>query len=153
MSNTTTVAQRRRIRRPRYRSKRPGLARSQPLTGRGASNFRVVFEAVSDALLHDNHAPDVTKLDQAIAKLRIAIDKAADNPLASHNAIVLPFVIDTLRRDLGDLIDARAAGSDLPASLLIVFHRNILARVVGHESGRYRADDGAGCDKNGDRVA
>jgi hypothetical protein len=26
---------------------------------------------------------------------------------------VLPFVIDTLRRDLGDLIDARAAGSDL----------------------------------------
>ena len=57
--------------------------------------------------------PDVTKLDQAIAKLRIAINKAADNPLASHNAIVLPFVIDTLRRDLGDLIDARAAGSDL----------------------------------------
>jgi len=73
----------------------------------------VVFEAVSDTLLHDNRAPDVTKLDQAIVKLRIAIDKAADNPLASHNAIVLPFVIDTLRRDLGDLIDARAAGSDL----------------------------------------
>jgi hypothetical protein len=72
------------------------LARSQPRTGRGASNFRVVFEALSDTLLHDNHAPDVTKLDQAIAKLRIAIDKAADNPLASHNAIVLPFVIDTL---------------------------------------------------------
>jgi len=45
-------------------------------------------------------------MDQAIAKLRIAIDKAADNPL-------VPFVIDTLRRDLGDLIDARAAGSDL----------------------------------------
>jgi len=82
------------------------LARSQPRIGRGASNFRVVFEAVSDTLLHDNHAPDVTKLDQAIAKLRIAIDKAADNPL-------VPFVIDTLRRDLGDLIDARAAGSDL----------------------------------------
>jgi hypothetical protein len=52
-------------------------------------------------------------VDQATAKLRIVIDKAADNPLASHNAIVLPFVIDTLRRDLGDLIDARAAGSDL----------------------------------------
>jgi hypothetical protein len=84
------------------------LARSQPRTGRGASNFRVVFEAISDTLLHDNHAPDVTKLDQAIAKLRIAIDKAADNPLASHNAIVLPFVIDTLRRDLGDLIDSRS---------------------------------------------
>ena len=39
------------------------------------------------------------------------------------------------------------------ASLLIVFHRNILAGVVGHESSGYRADDGAGGDKNGDRVA
>jgi hypothetical protein len=38
-------------------------------------------------------------------------------------------------------------------SLLIVFHRNILARVIGHESSGYRADDGAGGDKNGDRLA
>lgn len=81
--------------------------------GEVASSFRVVFEAVSDTLLHDNHAPDVNELDQAIAKLRIAIAKGADNPLTSHNAIVLSFVIDTLRRDLGDLIDARAAGNDL----------------------------------------
>ena len=101
-----TVPQGRRIRRPRYRGKRPGLARSQPRTGRGASNFRVVFEAVSDTLLHDNHAPDVTKLDQAIAKLRIAIDKAADRQ-STRGAQ------RALRRDLGDLIDARAAGSDL----------------------------------------
>jgi hypothetical protein len=35
-------------------------------------------------------------------------DKAAENPRSPHSAIALPFVIDTLRRDLGDLIDALA---------------------------------------------
>jgi hypothetical protein len=29
-----------------------------------------------------------------------------NNPRSPHLAIALPFVIDTLRRDLGDLIDA-----------------------------------------------
>jgi hypothetical protein len=45
-------------------------------------------------------------VDQAIAKLRIAIDE--DNPVSSQCAVVLPFVIDTLRRDLGELTDALA---------------------------------------------
>jgi hypothetical protein len=35
-------------------------------------------------------------------------DEDADNPRAPHRGIALPFVIDTLRRDLGDLIDAVA---------------------------------------------
>jgi uncharacterized membrane protein YccC len=71
-----------------------------------ASAFRRVFEALSNTLLHDTHAPDLTELDQAIAKLQTATDKDADNPRSPHRAIALPFVVDTLRRDLGDLIDA-----------------------------------------------
>jgi uncharacterized membrane protein YccC len=78
-----------------------------------ATRFGAVFGAVSDALLRDNPAPDVTELDQAIAKLRIAIEKGPDHADVSHRANVLPFVIDTLRRDLGDLIDACAAGGGL----------------------------------------
>jgi hypothetical protein len=77
-------------------------------TAEVASAFRLVFETLSDTLLHDTHVPDLTELDQAIAKLRIVTDKGADNPRSPHNAIALPFVIDTLRRDLGDLIDALA---------------------------------------------
>jgi hypothetical protein len=68
-----------------------------------ASAFRRVFEALSDTLLHD-----LTELDQAIAKLQTVTDKDADNPRSPQRAIALPFVIDTLRRDLGDLIDALA---------------------------------------------
>jgi hypothetical protein len=77
-------------------------------TAEVASAFRLVFETLSDTLLHDTHVPDLTELDQAIAKLRIVTDKGAENPCSPHNAIALPFVIDTLRRDLGDLIDALA---------------------------------------------
>jgi hypothetical protein len=58
--------------------------------------------------LHDTQVPDLTKLDQAIATLRVVTDKGAANPCSPHRAIALPFVIDTLRRDLGDLIDALA---------------------------------------------
>jgi uncharacterized membrane protein YccC len=72
-----------------------------------ASAFRVIFEAFSDTLLHASPAPDLANVDQAIAKLRIAIDDA-HNPVASHDAAVLPFVIETLRRDLADLTDVLA---------------------------------------------
>ena len=76
--------------------------------GEVASAFRVVFEALSETLRHENPTPDLTDLDHAIARLRLAIDKRAGNPVLSHNAVVLPFVVDTLRRDLGDLTDALA---------------------------------------------
>ena len=76
--------------------------------GEVASAFRVVFEALSETLRHENPTPDLADVDEAIARLRIAIDEAADNPVSSHNAVVLLFVVDTLRRDLGDLTDALA---------------------------------------------
>jgi hypothetical protein len=50
-------------------------------------------------------------LDIAAAQgaFRTATDKDADNPRSPpRSAIALPFVIDTLRRDLGDVIDALA---------------------------------------------
>jgi hypothetical protein len=34
------------------------------VTGEVASAFRLVFEALSDTLLHDTHVPDLTELDQ-----------------------------------------------------------------------------------------
>jgi hypothetical protein len=77
-----------------------------PVTAEVASAFRLVFEALSDTLLHDTHVPDLTELDQATATLRIVT--GADNPRSPQRAVALPFVIDTLRRDLGDLIDALA---------------------------------------------
>jgi uncharacterized membrane protein YccC len=76
------------------------------VTAELAGAFRLVFEALSDTLLHDAHPPDLTELDQTIAKLRIATSEDGNNPRSPHLAIALPFVIDTLRRDLGDLIDA-----------------------------------------------
>jgi hypothetical protein len=79
-----------------------------PVTAEVASAFRLVFEALSDTLLHDTQVPDLTELDQTIAKLGAATDKDANNPRSPHGAIALPFVTDTLRRDLGDLIDAIA---------------------------------------------
>jgi len=66
-----------------------------------ATAFRRVFEALSDMLLHDTDVPDLTQLDQAIAKLQIVTDESVDNRRSPHSAIALPFVIDTLRRDLG----------------------------------------------------
>jgi Fusaric acid resistance protein family len=75
------------------------------VTAEIASAFRLVFEALSGTLLHDTHLPDLTELDKAMATLRIVTDSGG-NPRSPHSAIALPFVIDTLRRDLGDLIDA-----------------------------------------------
>jgi uncharacterized membrane protein YccC len=79
-----------------------------PILGEVSSALRVAFTALSETLLCDNPAPDLSDVDQAMAKLRIAIDDGAGNPDASHSAIILPFVIETLRRDLGDLTDALA---------------------------------------------
>ena len=81
--------------------------------GEVATRFRAVFEAIAERLLRDDHTPDVTELDLAIAKLRIAVEKRPDSGLGSRGASVLPFVIDTLRRDLGDLIDACADGDGI----------------------------------------
>jgi uncharacterized membrane protein YccC len=78
------------------------------VTAEVATAFRRVFEAFSDMLLHDTQVPDLAQLDQAIAKLQIVTDEGVDNRRSPHSAIALPFVIDTLRRDLGDLIDALA---------------------------------------------
>jgi uncharacterized membrane protein YccC len=79
-----------------------------PVLGEVASAFRIVFEAFSDTLLHRDPTPDLANVDQATKKLRIAIDKGAGDPVALHDAAVLPFVIETLRRDLADLIDVLA---------------------------------------------
>jgi hypothetical protein len=77
------------------------------VTAEVASSFRLAFEALSDTLLHDTQVPDLTGLDQTIAKLGAVADEGADNRCSPHRSIALPFVIDTLRRDL-DLIDALA---------------------------------------------
>jgi uncharacterized membrane protein YccC len=78
------------------------------ILGEVASALRGALAALSDTLLHENPAPDLTDVDQAIAKLRIAFNEGTDNPGSSHTAIILPFVIDMLHRDLGDLTDALA---------------------------------------------
>ena len=96
----------------------------RPVLGEVAGSFRAVLEALAGTLRGENFAPelgpDLTDLDRAIAKLRSAIDAGADDPVASgapvalggpvapRRPVVLPFVIDTLRRDLGDLADALA---------------------------------------------
>jgi hypothetical protein len=88
-----------------------------PVLGEVAGRFRAIFETLAGALRQGNPAstpsPDLTdleptELDGAIAKLRSAVDAGAGDPAALREASVLPFVIETLRRDLGDLADALA---------------------------------------------
>jgi hypothetical protein len=79
-----------------------------PVLNEVASALRAVFEALSDTLRHEHPEPDLSNVDQAIAKLRISYDESADMSVASQDAVALLFVIDTLRRDLGDLTDALA---------------------------------------------
>ncbi len=88
-----------------------------PVLGEVAGSFGAAFEALAVALRQENPAPapspgladlDLAALDLAIAKLRHGIEAGADDPAASREASVLPFVIATLRRDLGDLVDALA---------------------------------------------
>jgi len=83
-----------------------------PVLGEVAGSFGATFEALAVALRQKNPAPapspDLADLDRAIAKLRSAIEAGADDPAAPREASVLPFVIATLRRDLGDLVDALA---------------------------------------------
>jgi len=83
------------------------LTKNAPQGGRWREGHRCL-EALSETLRDENPTPDLTDVDQAIARLRIAIDEGAGNPVSSHNTVVLPFVVDTLRRDLGDLTDALA---------------------------------------------
>ena len=87
--------------------------RLTPVLGEVAGSFHAILAAFAGALRQGNPAStpdlaplDLAKLDGAIAKLRGVIDTGAGDPAASHEASVLPFVIDTLRRDLGDLADA-----------------------------------------------
>jgi hypothetical protein len=81
-----------------------------PVLGEVAERFRAICETLAGALLQGNPAstpsPDLAELDLAIAKLRSAVDAGAGDPAALRAASVLPFVIETLRRDLGDLADA-----------------------------------------------
>ncbi len=86
-----------------------------PVLGEVAGSFRAAFETLAGALRQgsstsapspDLAAVDFSKLDEAIAKLGSAIDAGAGDPAASRKASVLPFVIETLRRDLGELADA-----------------------------------------------
>jgi uncharacterized membrane protein YccC len=83
-----------------------------PVLGEVAASFRAIFETLAGALRQGNPdsapSPDFTDLDQAIAKLRGAVDAGAGDPAALRAASVLPFVIETLRRDLGELADALA---------------------------------------------
>ncbi|MDW6021373.1 FUSC family protein [Mesorhizobium sp. BAC0120] len=67
--------------------------------------FRAALEALSEALLSSNHVPDLGELDAAIMKLQLALDREPQVPPA---AAVLPFIFQTLRRDLGDLIELLA---------------------------------------------
>jgi uncharacterized membrane protein YccC len=79
-----------------------------PALGTLADNFRAALEALAATLrqMHPAPAPGLVEisladLDGAIAALRSAIE-------AGEREGVLPFVVETLRRDLGDLADALA---------------------------------------------
>lgn len=71
--------------------------------GEVATAFRGVFDALCDTLLDGKPVPDLAAVDQAMAKLRLAVSQ---EPGRSDSSIVLPFIFETLRRDLGDLVDA-----------------------------------------------
>jgi uncharacterized membrane protein YccC len=86
-----------------------------PVLGDVASGFRAALETLAATLRPEHQAPhrgradlDLTELDETIAKLSNAIDAGADDPAASRDNGVLSFVIETLRRDLGDIADALA---------------------------------------------
>jgi hypothetical protein len=81
-----------------------------PVLGEVAGSFRAVLETLAVTLRREDRAPapDLAELDRAIAKLRSALDAGAEGPGASRKPVALAFIIDTLRRDLGDLADALA---------------------------------------------
>jgi uncharacterized membrane protein YccC len=68
-----------------------------PVLGEVAAGFGEVFRGLAEALRTGGDAPDLAPLDGLVAKLRPAMSDGA------RDASVLPFVIETLRRDLGDL--------------------------------------------------
>ncbi|HEX3498439.1 MAG TPA: hypothetical protein VHT04_03870, partial [Stellaceae bacterium] len=91
-----------------------------PALGEVAGSFRATLETLAATLLPGNPVPksgradldlaplDLMALDRAIATLRTAIAAGAGDPAASRDIGALTFVIETLRRDLGDLADALA---------------------------------------------
>jgi uncharacterized membrane protein YccC len=88
-----------------------------PLLGETASACGAAFDGLSASVLTGKPVPPLDALDTldaAIAKLRTAIDDAA-GPVPRAGASALPFVMETLRRDLGDLADGLAAVSGEPA--------------------------------------
>jgi uncharacterized membrane protein YccC len=89
---------------------------SELVLGDVAKSFAGVFEAVAEFLLRKGPAPDAARLDPAIARMQLAFEHAPDATRASRSATILPFVVDTLRRDLADLIDARSAGVEMPGT-------------------------------------
>jgi uncharacterized membrane protein YccC len=67
--------------------------------GELAASFRTAFETLARSALSGTPPPDFAAPDQATAKLAGAIRQ-------EHGFAGLPFVIETLRRDLGDLAEA-----------------------------------------------
>jgi uncharacterized membrane protein YccC len=82
----------------------------ESVLGELADSFRAVLETLAGTLQREDRAPapDLVELDRAIGKLRSALDAGTEDPAASRKPVALAFVIDTLRRDLGDLADALA---------------------------------------------
>jgi uncharacterized membrane protein YccC len=74
----------------------PALAQ---VLGELAASFRAAFDALAESTLSQAPPPDFAAPDEALAKLTAAIRQ-------EHGFAGLPFVIETLRRDLGDLGDA-----------------------------------------------
>jgi uncharacterized membrane protein YccC len=79
-----------------------------------ADAFCSVIDALSQALLSASHVPDLTALDAALAKLQEALNR---EPQASRGAAVLPFILETLRRDLADLVELLAPPTLGPAGV------------------------------------
>jgi uncharacterized membrane protein YccC len=75
-----------------------------------AAGFDAELATLAATLRRDDPAAahDFTALDAAIAGLHRTIEAGADDPAVSKTMAVVPFVIDTLRRDLADLVDALA---------------------------------------------
>lgn len=66
------------------------------------SAYRATLEALSEAVLEAKPVPDLAAVDQAMAKLKLAVSQETGD---SHSMIALPFVFETLRRDLGDVVE------------------------------------------------
>jgi len=74
-----------------------------------AATFAAAFAGLAQSLRGEGPAPALAPLDDAIARLQSALADPA-GPAPSEGAGALPFVMETLRRDLADLADALSPG-------------------------------------------